>query len=72
MSLINCKVGLKLTWKKYCILAATGNDKTNENPDNIISTIEDTKLYVPVVNFSAKNYKKLSKIFSKGFERSVF
>ena len=72
MSLINCKVGLKLTWKKYCILAATGNDKTNENPDNIISTIEDTKLYVPVVNFSAKNNKKLSKIFSKGFERSVF
>ena len=54
MSLINCKVGLKLTWKKYCILVATGNDKTNENPDNIISTIEDTKLYVPVVNFSAK------------------
>ena len=72
MSLINCKVGLKLTWKKYCILAATGNDKTNENPDNIISTIEDTKLHVPVVNFSAKNNKKLSKIFSKGFERSVF
>ena len=54
MPLINCKVELKLKWTKYCILSATGNDNTNANPNNIIFTSKDTKLYVPVVTLSAK------------------
>ena len=49
-----------------------GADNTNANPNNIIFTIKDTKLYVPVVNLSARDNQKLTKLLSKGFERSVY
>ena len=39
---------------------------------NIIFTIKDTKLYVPVVTLSVKDTQKLLKHLSKGFERSVY
>ena len=42
------------------------------NSNNIIFTIKDTKLYVPVVILSARDNLKLSKIVSKGFERSAY
>ena len=51
---------------------AAGADNTNANPDNVIFTIYDTKLYVPVVTLSARDNKTLSKLLSKGFERSVY
>ena len=35
-------------------------------------TIKNTKLYVPAVTLSAKVNQKLSKLFSKEFERSVY
>ena len=38
----------------------------------VIFTIKDTKLYVPVVTLSGKDNQKLSKLLSKGFERSVY
>ena len=66
LNLINCKVKLTLKWTKYCVLSAAGNDNTNANPDNIIFTLKDTKLYVPVVTLSAKDNKKLSEVLSKG------
>ena len=52
-------------------------DKDNEiaNDGNayiIIFTINDIKLYVPLVNLSARDNQKLSKLISKGFERSVY
>ena len=75
MPLINCQIELKLKWTKYCVLSAAGNDTeiTNANNANgIIFTIKDTKLYVPVVTSSAKDIKKLSKLLSRGFERSVY
>ena len=73
---INCKVDLKLKWTKYCVLSAAGNDNVNNddndnNSNNIIFTIKDTKLYVLVVTLSARDNQKLSKLLSKGFERSV-
>ena len=46
MPLINCKVELKFIWTKYCLFSVAGNDNTNYNRNNI-STIKDTKLYVP-------------------------
>ena len=53
MSLINCKGESKLRWKKYCVLSVAGTDNVNGNDsDNIIFTIRDTKLYVPVVTLS--------------------
>ena len=42
MSLINCKVELKLQWSKHCVLAVASNDNTDVNPDNIIFTIKHT------------------------------
>ena len=53
-------------------MAAAGNDNANDNDDNIIFTIKDTKLYVPVVTLSAKDNRNLSKLLTKGFERSVY
>ena len=50
MTLITCKVELKLKWKKHCVLTVAGTDDNNDvNSDNIIFTIKDTKLYVSVV-----------------------
>ena len=68
----NCKVELKLKWTKLCVLSAAGAYNTNANPNNIIFTIKDTKFYVPVVTLSPRDNKKLSKLLSKGFERSVY
>ena len=48
-------------------MLTVGNDD-----DSIIFTVKDTKLYVPVVTLSAREYQKLSKLLSKGFERSVY
>ena len=72
ISLINCRAELELITAKYCVLSAAGADNTNANPNNIIFTAEDTKLYVTVVTLSAKDNKRLSKLLSKGFERSVY
>ena len=72
--LVNCKVQQKLRRKKCCVLSVDGTDNVNDNDDdnNIIFAIKDRKLYVPVVNLSARDNQKLSKILSKGFERSVY
>ena len=70
MPLIKCKVELKIKWIKYCVLFAAGNEhytNDNVNANHIIFTIKDTKLYVPVVTLSARDYQNLSKGLSKGF-----
>ena len=72
MLLINCKVEWKLEWTKYCVLSSTGADNDNANHNNIIFTIKDTKLYLPVVSLSARENQKLSDLLSKGFGRSVY
>ena len=69
ITLINCKFEINLKWAKYCLLSENGNDNANDNPNNIIFTIKDTKLCVPVVNLSAKDNQKLSKLLSQEFER---
>ena len=67
---INYKIELKLKWTKYCVLPANGND--NDNANNTVFTIKETKLYVQVLTLSARDNKKLSNLLSKGFERSVY
>ena len=73
MPLINCKIELKLKWTKYCVLSTAAADNINGNNDdnNIIFTIKDTKIYVSVVTLSARDNQKLSKFLHKGYERSV-
>ena len=53
-------------------MTANDNDYANANSNIIIITIKDTKLYLLVVTLLAKDNRKLSKRFSKGFERSIY
>ena len=73
MPLVNCKIELELKWTKYCVLSTAVADNATANSNNIIFTIKDTKLYIPpVVTLSVRDNKKFSKLFSKGFKRSVY
>ena len=72
MPLINRKIERKLKWTKYYVLAAAGADNANKDSNNIIFTIKDTKLCVPVVTLLLRYNQKLSNLLSKGFERSVY
>ena len=57
MPLVNCKAELKLSRTKHCVLSVAGTDNANGNNDNIIFTIKETKLYVPVVTYQQKTIK---------------
>ena len=46
---------LKHKWTKNCVLSSAGNGATNDNLNNIIFTMKDTKLYVLVVTLSARD-----------------
>ena len=71
ISLIDWRIRLKITQTNYCVLWANENDNANDNDkaNNIISTIKDRKLYVPVATLSAKSNQKLSKLLGKKFDR---
>ena len=68
MALINCKIELKLKWKKNYVLSAAGSNNENDRSDDIMFTIKDAKLYILVVTLSARDEQKLSKFLSKIFE----
>ena len=69
--LSKCRVELELKWKNYCFLSAVVANNNDANPNNIIVTIKETKLYVLAVTLSAKDSQKLPKLLSKRFRRSV-
>ena len=54
------------------MLSAAGNENDNDSDDDVVFTIKDTKLHVSVVTLSARVNQKVSKLLSKGFERSVY
>ena len=64
MPLINCKIKLNLTWKKECVLSSGAGEA--------VFIINDTKLYVPVVNLSKKDNKDFIEQQNKGFQRSIY
>ena len=66
IQLINCKVELKLKWTKHCFLTVGGTDNADLNSDNIIFTIRETKLCVPVVTFSGKTIRNYQNVLAKG------
>ena len=72
--LINCKVELKLKWRNYFILSVPDNENDNPNAhsNNFTFIFKDTNLYLTIITLSAKDNQKLSKLLSKGFERSVY
>ena len=68
MSLINCKVELKLIWTKYCVLCAAGADNNDANSNNIIFTLKDTKLYAPVVTYQQETMKNCQNFFANNLK----
>ena len=60
MPLINCKILLELNWSKDCVMSTIADT---------IFEITNTKLYVPIVTFSSKDYVKLVKLLEEGSKR---
>ena len=59
-------INYKVKRTKHWVLSVLGVDNDDTNPNNI-STIKDTKLYVPVVTLLASGNQKLSKLLIKWF-----
>ena len=66
MPLIYCETELSLNWIENYVLTSSAN------ANKAIFKITDTKLHVPVVSLSAEDNAKLSKLLSKGFNRTVY
>ena len=62
----NCEINILLTWSEECIIV-TG-DYGDTKPKFAIT---DTKLYVPVMTFSAQDNEKLLQQLKTGFERTI-
>ena len=65
MPLINFKVVLELKLEKRCVLASASTENNNADCNDIIFTVKDTKLHVPVVTLSPEGNQKLSKLLCK-------
>ena len=69
MPLLNCEINLILTCSENCALTSKSTRDSHldansavaeiDNPTNATFKMRDTKLYVPVVNLSTENDKKL-------------
>ena len=71
--LINCKVELKIRWRRHSAFSVTDTDNSNgKNDDSITFTVKDIKLYVPVEFLLGRDNQKLKKPLSNGFEKSVY
>ena len=68
MPLINCKVTLKVTWNKNCVISSL--DAAGANVVEFMIT--KTELYVPIVTLSTKDNAKLSKLLNDRFKRSIY
>ena len=58
---------MKLRGAKHCVLSVHGNENDDFNADsnNIIITMKDTKLYVPIATLLANYNQKLLNPLSK-------
>ena len=66
--LINCKIDLKLTWHKDCMISSA-----NAAAGQVVSfMITNTKLYAPVVTLSTKDNTNLTKKLNEGFKRTIY
>ena len=76
--LINCEVSLELKWNKNCVITsleeaqiAAGPPPLNAPPTGATLTINDCKLYVPVVTLSKDDEIKLLTNLKSGFTREI-
>ena len=66
MPLINCEVNLILTWSENCVIVST-----NAANQCATFTVTETKLYVPVVNFSTQDNAKLLTQLKSSFTSTI-
>ena len=75
MSLINCKIELRLRWTKHCVLSLLGyeiiNNNANVDSNNIIVNIIDAKVYRPIIILPTTAYhnKTIIDVFFCLFKR---
>ena len=74
--LISCEVSLELKWNKTCVITSqqTGVNLDGGNtaaPTGATLTINDCKLYIPVVTFSKDDEIKLLTNLKSGFTREI-
>ena len=75
MSLVNCKIHLKLNWYNNCVIYGADTYAGGDNVNNREGTfqITSTKLYVPICTLSTKDNANLAKQLNEGeFKRSVY
>ena len=76
MSLISCEVSLELKWEKNCVITSQqiGVNLDGGNtaaPTGATLTINDCKLYIPVVTLSKNDEIKLITNLKSGFTREI-
>ena len=76
MLLINCEVSLELKWDKNCVITSQQRNVDLDGgnavaPTGAIFTINDCKLYVPVVILSKDDENKLLTNLKSGFTREI-
>ena len=75
MSLVNCKIYLKLNWYNNCVIYGADTYAGGDNVNNREATFQttSTKLYVPIVTLSTKDNANLAKqLNEREFKRSVY
>ena len=79
MPLISCEVSLELKWNKNCVITSLERRQVDAGPpivrDNAPTgatlSINDCKLYIPVVTLSKNDEIKLLTILKSGFTRKI-
>ena len=79
MPLISCEVSLELKWNKNCVITSLEERQVDAGPPvirvgaptNATLTINDCKLYVPVVTLSKNDEIKLLTNLKSGFKREI-
>ena len=78
MPLISYEVSLELKWNKNCVITSleqrqvdAGTPLANGSPTGVTLTINDCKLYIPVVTFSKDDEIKLLTNLKSGFKKEV-
>ena len=77
--LINCEIELDLTWPENCVISEISRrpDVGGDNPVNTklttgaTFTINNTKLYVPIVTLSINDNIKFLEYIKQGFKRKT-
>ena len=67
LPLVICKIDLKLTWHKDCMISSV--DAAAGQVASFMIT--NTKFYIPIVTLSTKDNNNLTKQLNDGFKRSI-